>query len=418
MKKLRKKILLGVFLSALVVFALTILITAIVINVQITNRADDTTKLIISYNGKLPEKSEYENLQIDRDLQVYNYNEESPYRLRYFSVAYHDGNTATCDLSHIKAINETEAIKMSQDVLESGKTTGNYENFRYRISNDRRLVVFIDCMEEFLAIDWLITMLSLIALAFILMISVVFWFLSIRIVKPFEKNSQMQKQFITDASHELKTPLAIISANAEVLAYKNGDNEWINNITTQVERVSELVNELLTLNRLEEIDQITDIAEVDLSAMAVTVSDNFAEVFKSKKAALIREIRPNVTLNGNKVQLERLLSVLIENASKYVTENGTVRITLAKETRYTLLSVYNTCETDPDADYKDLFDRFYRPDSSRTSSTGGHGIGLSIAKRIVTLHGGSIEAVPQAEGLSFNVKLSNKLKAAKQQKGD
>ena len=122
----------------------------------------------------------------------------------------------------------------------------------------------------------------------------------------------------------------------------------------------------------------------------------------------------DVTLNGNKAQLERLVSVLVENASKYVTENGAFRLTLRKGTRYTEMTVFNTCETDPDVNYSHLFDRFYRPDSSRTSSTGGHGIGLSIAKRIVTLHGGSIEAIPTKEGLSFKIKLSNKLKVSKQ----
>ena len=125
----------------------------------------------------------------------------------------------------------------------------------------------------------------------------------------------------------------------------------------------------------------------------------------------MRKVEPDVVLNGNAVQLGRLVSVLTENASKYAQEGGEVRVTLVKESRYTIFTVFNTCETDSDADYKHLFDRFYRPDSSRTSKTGGHGIGLSIAKRIVTLHNGSIEAAPTDGGLQFTVKLSNKLKS-------
>ena len=418
MKKLRKKIVLGVSLSAFVVFVLTILIVAVATNMQITRQADGMTRLIVNHNGKLPEKKEYEMLRDEEQLRLYRYDEESPYRLRYFSVAYQSDSTVTCDLSHIKAVDESSAVMMADAVLMNGEQTGNYDGFRYRIGDNERLVVFIDCSDDYDAADILIILLSLIALGFIVMITLVFWFLSIRIVKPFEENSRMQKQFITDASHELKTPLAIISANAEVLAYKNGENEWIDNITAQVARVSELVNELLTLNRLEEVDEITDIEAVDLSRLATDISASFEEVFRSKNAAFIRDIRPNVVINGNSSQLERLISVLVENASKYVAYNGEFRLTLKKETRYTALTVYNSCEIDPSVDYSHLFDRFYRPDSSRTSSAGGHGIGLSIAKRIVALHGGSIEAVPQNDGLSFNVRLSNKLKPGKQKGRD
>jgi signal transduction histidine kinase len=227
----------------------------------------------------------------------------------------------------------------------------------------------------------------------------------------------MQKQFITDASHELKTPLAIISANAEVLAYKDGENEWINNITAQVERIGGLINELLTLNRLEEIDTVVDIEPVNLSELIYTVSADFEQVFKGEEVSVKYDVQPDIVINGNRNQLERLISVLVENASKYISVGGEFRITLKKEMRYTTLSVFNTCEIDPNVDYKYLFDRFYRPDSSRTSGTGGHGIGLSIAKRIATLHNGSIAAVPQVDGLSFNVKLSNRMRLQKTNKG-
>lgn len=410
MKKLRNKIIIGVFLSALVVFTLTIIFVGVTLNIQITRRFDNMTGLIVQYHGEMPEMSEYERLEEEREFRIANYSEESPYRLRYFTVSYDSDNTVSCDVSHIKAIDESGAIMMADAAMLEGRETGSYYHYRFRVSEDKTMVVFIDSQEEYTSVDLLIILLALIALGFIIMITVVFCFLSRRIVKPFEENSRMQKQFITDASHELKTPLAIISANAEVLAYKNGENEWIGNITTQVGRVSELVNELLTLNRLEEIDEVTDISQVDLSEMVTKKADEFEEVFKSKHASLIREIQPDVLYNGNPSQLDRLISVLVENASKYVTENGEVRITLEKDARHTGLTVFNTCETDSETDYKHLFDRFYRTDASRTSSTGGHGIGLSIAKRIVVLHGGSIEAIPSDEGLTFRVRLSNKLK--------
>ena len=407
MKKLRRKIVLGVFISATVVFALTILIVSIALNADITHRADSMTELIIENNGAVPKKSEIDKMD---EIHLYNYNEESPFRMRYFTVSYSKDNHVTANVEHIASIDEGKAVAMADIVKMHEHKTGEYGNYRYRVDDNRNMVVFVDYTYEYNAVDLLTVMLSLIAVIFIVMITVVFWFLSRRIVKPFEENSRMQKQFITDASHELKTPIAIISANAEVLAYKNGESEWLNNITTQVARISELVGELLTLNRLEEVDEISDIESVNLSELTEKACADFEEMFRSKNVQMNYDIQPDVTINGNTDQLKRLVSVLVENASKYTSENGELRVSLKKDLRYTSLSVYNTCKVDRDADYKHLFDRFYRPDSSRTSSTGGHGIGLSIAKRIAVLHGGSIEAVPSDEGLTFHVKLSNKLK--------
>lgn len=411
MKKLRRKIILGVFVSALVVFALTIIIVSISLNTEITRRADSMTELIVKNHGKVPMKNEIDKAE---DIPIYGFDEESPYRLRYFTVTYdNDDHPVSSDVEHIAAIDQDTAVDMADIARSSGKKTGSYHDFRYRVTDDPDMVVFLDYTDEYASVDWIILFLSLLAIAFITMITVVFYFLSNRIVKPFEDNARMQKQFITDASHELKTPIAIISANAEVLSYKNGESEWLNNITTQVTRISELVGELLTLNRLEEVEEISDIEPINLSDLTKTVCDDFEEVLRSKNIRMSDEIQPNVTINGNADQLKRLVSVLVENASKYTSENGEIRISLKKEMRYTTLRVFNTCEIDKDVDYQHLFDRFYRPDSSRTSSTGGHGIGLSIAKRISTLHGGSIEAVPSDEGLTFIVKLSNKLKVRK-----
>ena len=408
MKKLRRKIVLGVFISATIVFALSILFVSIFLNAEITRRADAMTELIADNQGEIPQKNEINKPGL---FSLYSYNEDSPFRMRYFAVKYEENDHVVVYVDHNASIDEGKAVAMADIVKMSKLKTGDYNDFRYRVSDENDMVVFVDYTYEYNAVDLLTLMLSLLAVVFIVLITVVFWFLSNRIVKPFEENSRMQKQFITDASHEIKTPIAIISANAEVLAYKNGESEWLNNITTQVTRISELVGELLTLNRLEEVDEISDIEAVNLSEMTEAVCADFEEVFRAKNVQTSYALQPDVTINGNTDQLKRLVSVLVENASKYVTDDGEFRVTLNKELRYTTLSIYNTCEIDQDADYKHLFDRFYRPDSSRTSSTGGHGIGLSIAKRITVLHGGSIEAVPSEEGLTFNVKLSNRLKA-------
>ncbi len=412
MKKLRRKVVLGVVISATAVFLLTVLFVGFSLNAYDAHRADTMTKIIVKNDGELPPKEDFKKIENGHIMKEIYFGNETLYRLRFFTV-YYDDKGEHSNLSHIASIDNEEALSMAAKVRDDKDSTGYLDNYRYRVSEDGSLVVFLDYSDEIGPSHLFVIALSIISVFFIFMITLVFWFLSKRIVSPFEKNSKMQKQFITDASHELKTPLAIISANAEVLAFKDGENEWIKNITSQVARVSELVNELLTLNRLEEVDETTDIQPVNMSEKTNAVVDSFAEVFKSKNVTLSRDIQPDVVINGNEGYLERLVSVLTENASKYASEKGEVKISLKKELRFTRLTVYNTCEIDKSVDYSQLFDRFYRPDSSRTSATGGHGVGLSIAKRIVILHGGSIEAVPSENGLSFIVKLSNKLKVTK-----
>ena len=411
MKKLRIKIVLGVLLSATAVFGMTIFVFWISSVISISKNADAFTAVIEKNNGNLPLFTQLRK-ELEKEGGRYANDAEAPYRARYFTVTY-NGAEPIVDTEHIAAVDEETAIVMAVSAATRTSNVGYYDNYRYRVSDNKKMVIFLDNSDELNSMESLLLIISLIALAFIIMITLVFAFLSGKIVQPFAENAKMQKQFVTDASHELKTPLAIISANAEVLGYKYGENEWIDNITAQVTRVSDLVNELLTLNRLEEIDEQTDIEPVPFSRVVESIAVTFDEVLLGKHAVLRRDIQPDVVLNGNRAQLERLVSVLTENASKYVSENGEVAITLKKGVRYTNLTVFNTCDLDTTEDYRHLFDRFYRPDSSRTSKTGGHGIGLSIAKRIVTLHNGTIEALPSEQGMTFSVKLSNRLKAKK-----
>ncbi|MBQ5348083.1 MAG: hypothetical protein IIU39_08540 [Ruminococcus sp.] len=177
--------------------------------------------------------------------------------------------------------------------------------------------------------------------------------------------------------------------------------------------MSRLINELLTLTRLEEIDRVQTLESVDLTSLVNEVCDSFGQVFIKKFVVPEFSVQENVVLNANADQLRRLISVLTENASKYVTENGEVKIALKADPRKAVFSIFNTCELGEDFDYKRLFDRFYRPDSSRTSSTGGHGIGLSIAKEITALHNGSIEAKPVEGGVIFTATISARLKQSK-----
>lgn len=416
MKKLRKEFVIAVFLSATLVFALTIGITSFWMLRSNNTAADIITNILVKNKGDFPTVDRNGKPEEKELIDLYHLTEESPYRYRYFTVFLKDGEVTDMDFSHIASVDADYMADAAKKVLNLRHETGLIDEYRYRIAEDKSMVVFLDVSMELASSKTLFTVMTIVAAAFVALITVVFGFVSKRVVRPFEENSRMQKQFITDASHELKTPVAIISANAEVLSYKYGESEWIDNITTQTERIAGLVNELLTLNRLEEIENNIDISPVNLSEILNRTADEFAEVFSGKNVTVTREIPQDLTINGNPDQLTRLVSVLVENASKYVTEGGEVRLSLKKDLRYVNMTIFNTAELDKDADYSHLFERFYRPDRSRTSKTGGHGIGLSIARRIAVLHNGDIQAVPEKDGLAFRVKLSARLRAGKKKK--
>ncbi len=416
MKKLKRKILASALCALIIVFSMTLFFTGLGIQMYNTSRADDMTAVIENNGGNVPERKVFEQSDSGGKSYFIKIDDESQFRTRYFLVYFDDDhNISDINIEHIASVNATEAEKMAQKVLSKNDTVGYCNDFRYRTTQDH-YIIFLDCTNEYDMLNSIILILLAVCVFFTVLVMLIFAALSNKVVKPFEENAKKQKQFITDASHELKTPLAIISANAEVLEYKDGGSEWVKNITGQVQYMGKLINELLTLTKLEEIDTEHFVTEVNFSHIVTEVCDSFMEVFEKKNTVPELDIEENVILNGNEEQLRRLVSVLTENASKYVSENGKVIITLKKGIRYTNFSVFNSCEIDEKIDVNRLFDRFYRPDSSRTSKTGGHGIGLSIAKEITVLHGGSIEAKTGSGGICFSASVSNRLKKSKSKK--
>ncbi len=422
MNKLRKKITFVAFAAVTVVFALAVIFTFVGLRLYNIRRSDGMTHLIEINNGYIPRSLEFESLDPDYRLYFLQIDDESAYRTRYFIVYFDEYfSVDAVNINHIASVDESEAVDKASEALEKRSSTGSIEEFRYRVTpldSGGYSVVFVDCSEMINTQKSILVILSCIAADFVIIITVIFSVLSKKVVRPFEDNAKKQKQFITDASHELKTPLTIISANAEVLAYKYENNEWITNITDQVEKMAKLINELLTLTRLEEIDSDLIVEPINLSSIVNETASEFDENFERKNVETVKDIEDNIVINGNSEQLKRLVSLLTENASKYVSENGRLEISLHRESSFTILEIFNTCELRNDIDYSHLFDRFYRPDSSRTSKTGGHGIGLSIAREIVNLHGGTIEALPENDGLRFKSKISNRLKLNKPKKSE
>ena len=225
------------------------------------------------------------------------------------------------------------------------------------------------------------------------------FFLSRRAIRPAVESLKKQKQFITDAGHEIKTPLSIIAANADVLELSAGGSEWLDSIRHQVKRLDGLAADLLTLSKLEEEDRRAAYRTFSLSEAAAETAEPFAIPAAAKGKTLECRIQPGIVYCGDEAAIRRLISILLDNAVKYAAEGGTILLTLAAAGKNVRLEVTNPCDQLPQGDLDRLFDRFYRPEASRSRETGGTGIGLSIARAVVQAHGGKITADRPQEGV-------------------
>ncbi|MGM9526109.1 MAG: sensor histidine kinase, partial [Peptococcaceae bacterium] len=253
------------------------------------------------------------------------------------------------------------------------------------------MFIFLDCTVQQESVQSFLYLSCGIALIVFLVVFLLVYMFSPYAIAPVVQTMEKQKQFITDAGHELKTPLAIISANADVLALYQENNQWLESIRNQVERMNDLVQELLTLARLEE-QQKPELQQLDLSELTRESAAPFAVLAGRKQAAFQLQIEPQIMLQGDGRSLRQLVSVLVDNSVKYVQQGGRVTVTLQKKGRAAQLEVYNSCDIVPEGDLELLFDRFRRTDLSRARESGGSGIGLSVARAVVEAHHGKIYA--------------------------
>ncbi len=231
-----------------------------------------------------------------------------------------------------------------------------------------------------------------------LLVFLIFLFASGRIVRPIVESNEKQKRFITDAGHEIRTPLTVINANLDLLEMEDPDNPELNRIRVQTKRLTDLTGALVQLSKMEEGTKQTARVDFPFSDLVAEIAASFEAIAQTHRIEYVRKISPALTLYGSPDSLGRLVSILLDNALKYTPEGGIVTVELNDRKKALQLLVRNTTkETLSEKDLSHLFDRFYRTDASRNSETGGHGIGLSIANAIVSSHGGSIRADAQGE---------------------
>ncbi len=420
-KKLRKKFVITAMLSLLLILIIMIGIINIVNLHSIYQDADNLLAILTTNNGEFPGMIGFENNDNRENKDNRNNKEfrppndgfvpdmpftfarlnntrsaEMPYQSRYFYVTFDNtGAISEINLSHIAAITEEYATNYANSVYSSSKEKGIYHSYRYKkaVKDDgSTLIVFIDLSSSlFSALKLLSQSLLVGALALIAMFILVFIFSS-QAVAPVVESLEKQKRFITDAGHELKTPLAVISANVDVLELEAGKSEWTTSIRNQTKRMNGLVKNLLTLSRMDEERINVVFSDFDLSQVINETATSFQTVAESKNKKYQVDITEGIHITGDKNAMNQLASLLLDNAIKYSSDKGSIHVTLSKD-KNIVFEVSNTCDSIPSGNLDRLFDRFYRADSSRSRETGGYGIGLSVARAIAISHGGNIEAV-------------------------
>lgn len=321
---------------------------------------------------------------------------ETPYESRFFTVLLEeDGHVLQTDTVQIAAVDEEEAAIYAQNVFTSGRRSGFWGNYRYLLCEDEQgsLIIFLDCGRSLSSFRTTLLTSVLLALLGLLAVLVLLLILSKRIVRPVAESYEKQKQFITDAGHELKTPMTIISADADLAEMECGENQWISDIRRQAQRLTDLTNDLIYLSRMEEEQPNLQRIDFPLSDVTEEMAQSFQALAKSQEKEFFLHIQPMISFTGDEKAIRQLLSILLDNALKYSPAGGQLKLVLQKQGRTIVLSVSNTSTQPIEQDkLPHLFDRFYRTDQSRSSQTGGYGLGLSIARSIVQAHKGKIRA--------------------------
>ena len=338
-------------------------------------------------------KPDEDGLPPDHGVAKMPDNNEPAFRAStFYSVAY-GGNDEVLVVrnGNEKLQSEESLIETASAILSRGKQSGSAGNMMYLVAerDGYTLVAMIDKTITDNSQKMLIRQMLLLGSLAMVVLFVLSIFIARRIVRPLEENDRLQKQFVSDAGHELKTPIAVISANSELLQREIGENEWLANIAYENERMSALVGQLLLLSRAENDDLPKE--AVDFSALVSGETLPFESYAFEKGYEIVSEITPDLTVTGNSMQLRQLVSILLDNAVAHGIA-GEIRLTLQREKHAAVLSVSNAADDIGTEQLPHLFERFYRTDEARTDDGAHYGLGLSIAKAVVDAHGGTIHA--------------------------
>jgi len=394
-KKLRIKFIVIAMISVFVVLAGTIGIINISNKVVIENNAKESLTEVIK-EGFRDEMNEGpggggEPGKNDRLM-----------RNHYYVVEFdNSGNIIRSNYRHIFSINETDGNELARKIYNNELTNGRYQTYRYTKENN--VVAVLDIKEELDNFNNFLLLSSTISIGAYLAFAVLIILSSYIVFRPAEESYKKQKQFITNASHELKTPLTIISTDLEILEMDNGKNEWSESIRDQVVRLTNMTNQLVTLSKLEENDMKNyPFTDIQVTEVVKKVSDSFASSFSQANINFKVELANDVSFNGNSYLFEELIYIFLDNSLKYTggkDKYSSIRLVQAKKNHFSII-FSNSLDEKDELDVSLLSERFYRSPSNKKE---GSGIGLSIAKEIINLHKGRLDISKDNNQITFKV---------------
>lgn len=359
---------------------------------------DDNLKNTDGNNNK-------DNLNHQKDYGEFT--KETPYWTRFFSVKFTNSNPdPAVDTSMIASVSKEEAIDMAKKTIDSNSMIGFYGAYRYKvkIADDFKLVVFVDCTKEMRSIRYFVFTGTWISLVGIIAVFIIVFIFSKIVFNPVKRTYDKQKRFVTNAAHELKTPLTIISANNELIDAEYNSLDETQAIDKQVKKLTIMINNLTLLSKLDEEDKNVDLKEkVDLTKLSNDLIEPFKVIFESRNIKFNFFVDDNCYIKGNTNLISQLLSLLIDNANKYALTY------INFEVRIVGKGVELKTSNDADIDEKNpnlLLERFYRNDKAR-GKIEGSGIGLSVVNEIVKLHKGTIKLNASNNVYSCVIKFKN-----------
>ena len=414
--KLRRKFILIASLSFFLVILFTGGLTALSSQWTLRAQAGHTLGLILENGGTLPEPESLSE-RVGASDGFEGLTPEFVYGARYFSVLLDkDNNPERIEVGHMRSVGEDSAVDYALAAVKSYENglvaplldLGMADTFYYRVkTNDdgSKLVAFLDCsfqMQVNRGVIWNTVIICVVGFAGCLFMVLL---LSERAVRPEIENSRKQKQFITNASHELKTPLAVIRANTEVIEMLQGESEWTQSTMGQVDRMDGLVQNLVMIARAEERENRSQMGEIDVSRVVVDSVDPFRALAQQEHKELTCTVEENVRMVADASAIQQLCTLLVDNAIKYCDDNGSVSVELSapRKGRVTLV-VSNTFSEGKGSNFGRFFERFYRDDEAH-SDEGGYGIGLSVAESICQRYRGSIKATWKGGNAIFSCQL-------------
>ena len=369
--------------------------------------ADTAAEADAASENTLTEKETKPSRRSSRDSQ---FNQETPYSTRYFVLRIHsDGEVESSNLDNIASVTEDDVGTYASVAFRHGAGTGYYKNYKFFVEkqgSNRYMAIFLECSQELRAVQVVAFWSAVAVVVCIALVYLLVTLISRKAIDPTIQAAAKQKQFITDATHELKTPLTVINTSLSVLEMEVGQQKWIEKAKGQTSKMGALINELITLSKLDEEEPQIRKEDFCISDTVSEIADSFREAAESGGFSFQTSISPDIHFNGEVASVRRLISILLDNALKYALPESAITLTLEKKHRAILIRQTNACAPVEAAALNRLFDRFYRLDSSRSTETGGFGIGLSIAKSIVETHGGTIQAdCPSKNLICFTVTL-------------